>query len=462
MPLCDFSKFIPIKKSAKFLNSNYFLIILSAIIFLCWAGKALFLGLSLVFMISAFIFITQKDTAPFMSVMLTVFYIIPFFFMPDKIGYEHILGGIYIILLIGAIIYNLVAYAPYRVYSAGRLFGYIVAAFAGGMVGGIGYVKAAPFFSQLSMLIAVAAIYLVVYFLAYNTMRLDTTSFKRYFAKIFLCSSIIVTLEMLMFFIRAEDVISAINYKTLTVGWGNTNTVGTILMACLPFSFYLATQYRNGGVFVFAAILQYAALWFTHSRGCIIISTVFMALAGVYIIIRLKGANRYIAIAAYSILALVALFMLTIFSEQFAKYFGALLNKKLSDAGRFDLYKEAVGDFLAHPIFGNSYFYKINDDMIMYWYHNIPLQLLANLGIVGTLPFAALYYIKYKIALTNIRSGFRHALLAFLVMMDCYGMIDVILFIPFHAFTIMLVMVISDKTSIPDSEIIETESYAGL
>lgn len=57
-----------------------------------------------------------------------------------------------------------------------------------------------------------------------------------------------------------------------------------------------------------------------------------------------------------------------------------------SSANRMDIWKRSINQFLAHPIFGD----KINTDYYNHYPHNIYLEVLQSVGLIGFIPFIIL------------------------------------------------------------------------
>lgn len=79
-----------------------------------------------------------------------------------------------------------------------------------------------------------------------------------------------------------------------------------------------------------------------------------------------------------------------------------------STSGRIELYYRGVAHWLESPIFGNGLgsfpVWYLGEDT-MYYPHNVVLELLAELGVIGLLLFIALLCIPIRSLVTNLRTN---------------------------------------------------------
>lgn len=146
------------------------------------------------------------------------------------------------------------------------------------------------------------------------------------------------------------------------------------------------------------SICSFIALLLTGKRGPVIFSLIALLLT-YYIYASYKPITRFLKIVIMAMLAIVSIYLLSIFIpsiahtlERFTSYGEDITN------GRVELYEFAWEWFKEKPIFGigwGGYPYRINNTYIGLIYgresnmyaHNVYLQLLCEVGIVGFIIF---------------------------------------------------------------------------
>lgn len=429
----------------KFASSDYFIILIAAISYLCWAFNAVFLGLGIMSVILAVLLITQPNSIYTLPVFLLAFYMVPNFVN------AYYWTAVFLVPLGASIIFNLIVYK--RKISKGGLFYPILATFLAGMIGGLIYTTTNynffEFIKDFGFMALLTACFTGSYLFFNSTVSIEDFNYKKYISKIFLYLSLLMLAEMLTFYLRSDDIFLAIAQKRLKLGWGNTNTLATVIMSTIPFTLCLSTQYRKGGFFTIAAFVQYIAIWITHSRGCIIISSVVMFAYIVYLLIIQRGFNRGFLIANTAVFIIFVSLFVLLYTSKFKELFGDIIIKGLDDSGRFSLYEKAWNLFKQNLIFGTGYFYKTDQiRSFMYMFHSIPLQIAANLGIIGLIAFAYFYFVKYKLMFKNLKNPLCFAIFLSIFSMDLYGMIDVVIFVYYHAIAIIVLLIFLQKIDI--------------
>lgn len=442
MKLCEISetRFSQIVK--KFASSIYFPLTIVIICYLSWAFSLVMLGLGIMTAFFIILMVTQKNSIYCLPIFLLAFYMVPDF------SEAYYFTGIYLALCIIAAVYNIIVYKVKL--QKGDLFYPIIATFFAAVVGGIIYTTVTygfwEYIKDMLFILVLAVTFGGGYLFLNSTLSIDGIDYKKYISKVFLCLAILLLAEMVTYYLRVDNILSAIANKTLKLGWGNTNTLATVLMVTIPFILYLSTQYRYGVFFLVGAFLAYAAIWVTQSRGCILVSTPLMIFYLIYLIVKTKNKTRYMIIANLAVYAIAAIVCIVIFKDKFIDLFGKMFAKGLDDSGRFELYSEAWELFKKHFIFGTGYFYKTDQiKSFMYMFHSTPLQIMANLGVVGIIAFAYFYYHKYKILFKNLKSTFGMAIIMAIVALELYGLIDVTLVVYYAAITTIILLLFGQK-----------------
>ena len=179
--------------------------------------------------------------------------------------------------------------------------------------------------------------------------------------------------------IRNRDT-GEIVYQARAFGvFNDPNDLCLILVVAIPLFYVLFKTYRHpiGKVvcMVGAALSGYGA-YCTNSRGGVV--AIFGMVAS-YAIVRTKGLRRYMMAAA-------AVSMVTVLAP--SRFSGGLVGKARSiQCG------DGLGMFRMHPIFGVGYDEFTNYSSEHLVAHNTYVHLLAELGLVGYLPFFLIVYL---------------------------------------------------------------------
>ena len=88
--------------------------------------------------------------------------------------------------------------------------------------------------------------------------------------KIFAVSGVLISLQVLIYYLRVDDVILALESKNLDLGWGISNFVATYLIMFIASMFYFIKIYKLHIIPVMIAAFEIVMLLFTLSRGGIL------------------------------------------------------------------------------------------------------------------------------------------------------------------------------------------------
>ncbi|HHW89351.1 MAG TPA: O-antigen ligase family protein [Clostridiales bacterium] len=454
MKLCDLSETQFSQSIRKFASSIFYPLTITLICYLSWAFSLVLLGLGIMTVFFIILMVTQKNSIYSLPLFLLAFYMVPDF--NESYYYTAIHLGFCII----AVIYNILVYKIKL--KKGGLFYPLIAIFFAAAIGGIVYTTMTygfwEYIKDVAFILLLTLSFAGGYLFFNNSISLEEIDYKEYISKIFLCVALLVTAEMVTYYLRAGNILSAIANKTLRIGWGNTNTLATVLMMTIPFILYLASRYRYGVFFLICAFLAYAGIWITQSRGCILISTPLLLFYLVYLVLKTKNANRYWIAANAVAYVIGAIVLVIIFRDKFFELFGKMFAKGFDDSGRFELYIEAWELFKKHFLFGSGFFYKTDQiRSFMYMFHSTPLQIFANLGVVGIIAFAYFYYFKYKTLIKGLVGAFGMAIMVSLISLELYGLIDVTLVVYYLAVTTLLLLIIAQK----NAQMIKIENTRG-
>ncbi|MBR5528997.1 MAG: O-antigen ligase family protein [Oscillospiraceae bacterium] len=202
----------------------------------------------------------------------------------------------------------------------------------------------------------------------------------------------------------AHDVIrnGAIVRDMIFAGWGMYNNIGCMLAMGIPFAFYLASRYQKGWIGSVVGSLFLVGVFFTCSRGSILVGTAAYLLCIMLMThsAKNKKSNTVVIFVFVSAITLALL----LFYQPLIEMFRDVLERGLDPNNRNFIYEAGWKQFLQSPVFGGSFypldyapydFAKLENfsSFIPPRWHNTVIQLLACTGIVG---LGAYIYHRYE------------------------------------------------------------------
>jgi O-antigen ligase len=281
----------------------------------------------------------------------------------------------------------------------------------------------------------------------------------KYMLHILFAAGILVCMQLITEYIRVylsggeAALIEYLKYKLHDIGWGGPNNIAPIIAMTLPASLYFSIRYpRRSAPYILWALVQYALILSTGSRGTILIVSAAMPILLIYTFMKSgkslqSGLTMGLAVAAGITLAAV-------FRKEIYFVFSEVINRGISPNGRLQLYAEAIRTFFRFPIFGAGWDYKLgqgtSDSYTPYWFHSTPLQILAFMGIIGAIFYGYFYYWRYRTFLAKPSPAVL-AVFAGALLFDLYGMIDVNFFGPTF-FIMMTMMTFAAESTLEDMQ----------
>lgn len=396
-------------KLNNFLKSPAYVVCVTAVIFLGWLMQLYLPALYIICIFTAFLFFTQKDLTPVIVPVLLISYLFPYH--ATSINFFAALIPTLPVLL-AAIIYYIIKNKP-QITRGAYLAGFVIA-LIGVIPGGLFFDNAFIHFLTVS---AVAAALVGIYIIFVSTCK---DNFKSTAFNAFTAIAVLILLQVVVFYIFAEDKSLVINYKEIHLGWGISNNIALVLCMLLPVTIYLASQ-NKPWFYLPMAFLQAAAIFVVKSRGNMLIAAAFLPVLLVVSFLASKQKRVYI----YSLMVTFAFVIAAVIIAfpTLKQIFAYSQNLGFDDTGRFDLYREAFENFKLNPIFGVGFYY-LHGGEIPHWYHNTILQLLASLGVFGLLMFVPLLWQRYTTPLKRF-NRLNFFLLCALVMSGLYALLDV-------------------------------------
>lgn len=230
----------------------------------------------------------------------------------------------------------------------------------------------------------------------YTVMKDNVVCNKENFEKIayaFLALSIALCLELVVKYMTRDVFLDGKIYRNvLCFGWGMYNTMGMLMMLCVPPVFFLAAIKKFGYLYYVYALALCIATIFTMSRQSMI------GLAIIYpiciILLLVNGKNKIINGAITGIAAITAIIVLSMYWENVKIVIEVLTTNIDSGNIRIDLWEIAWENFKSNPVFGVGFYVELKGDpgfpglkLIPDMYHNTFFQLLGACGITGLVSY---------------------------------------------------------------------------
>lgn len=272
------------------------------------------------------------------------------------------------------------------------------------------------------------------YFYFYFTVDFKKVK-KSYFALLGTTIAVLLLFEIvgMLYFSGFFSITENFNRGLLYTGWGINNNVAAAMVMCLPAPFYYACKKKYGGVFLFLANLLMISLFFVQSRNGILFGLFVFVICFFVTLFNTKKKNLPSLILTQ--FAFMTLYIVTIFSAQeyILEMFGSLIDKGLSDNGRYEIYRNGFKQFLENPYFGNGFYecgaYRWGDNSIGKFfpsrYHNTYIQILASCGVFAMIAylyhrFETLKIVFKKINIEKVFMGLIVFALIVMSILDCH------------------------------------------
>lgn len=407
----------------KFCTSDTFILFTAAICFIFYLTPVFYIGTGLLLLILIYCLFFMEDGRPVFAIAVFLCYTINQKFEPDEL-----LTLIYAAIPFAVLVLCGFVYRGVKTVKKGATMG--------GLGWGICIVTLASVFSGLiahfnwfysALILICGAVAFMLYFLLRNN---TDTGFKRFAVKCVFYMGILIALELLVFYLKAEDFWDTINRKDIYLGWGISNTAGMVLAISLPAGLYLSVKGKIPAAYMFASMVIFVALLFTFSRGNILFTLLLFPFMICYVFYRSK--KRLPVVCAFVVgLCLVGIAVL-VFRDKIYQIFKAMIEIGLDDRGRLELYKQAIQMFLANPIFGAG----LEGKTFVYLAHNSVFQQLATGGLVAFFGMIPLYYQRYRTLLKRPTEFTVFACFSTLLF-DLYGLMDINSYVLYLLFVIL-------------------------
>lgn len=359
--------------------------------------------------------------------------------------------------LIFALIFHFVVYRKKIV--VGKLFWGILAVSVATTIGGLGAKGAWKDIdgSGIFYIVALGFGMLFIYVLLSSYIKADKGyDIAEKFAYIMMLAGIFAVFIVLQHYMTllskvVRNPMSLINDpRFFYVQW--KNNISTFLMITMPFPFYLSFK-KNHRSSTFhrywMGVLIFVALMLAQSRGGMLFGTIEFVICIITIIFIDKPSRRKNLTAMFAMIIIMAVFLLSA-SDLIAVYMEKL--NVDSNEVRWALYRDAINNFKAHPIFGVGLCYSGNHATTwvpktgaINWYQNSVLQVLASFGIVGAIAYAYQVVVRLKVLL-RVHSKFNYTIFLSYLGLALMSLVNPGLFSPIpYLFILTMSFVIVEK-----------------
>ena len=430
----------------KFIYTDYYLLLVSAITVIGWATKCAPFGISALTVIACLALLAADDVLPLTINIFGAMLVIYTSKIEDLLSIWPVL-----LLLAPCIVIFVVKNCRHR-FHTGKMFYPQLAVSLVLILGGAGAISGADYARALPTALLLGLGVLAIYVLYNHFIKRDGShDIPTYFSKVMMYLGIIISLELIIAILTSGKPISQWHTTYWDVGWGNRNNISTYLILTAGLTMYLSTKQRFGWIYLIVALLQYMCILLSFSRGGIIFGGISGIIALVLSIV--KSKNKKSALISTGIVFGVVLILYFIFMDKVNAIIGSLLARGMGTSGRTELYKEAWKCFKNFPILGAGLGYVGNNFdmsvMNMYWFHSTLFQVIGSLGLVGLAAYVWYYFVRAKLLFKNIKNTFNLFILAIWIGFEGYCMIDAGTFIPYPNMMLIIVTTLLLELQIP-------------
>lgn len=265
--------------------------------------------------------------------------------------------------------------------------------------------------------------YLLVYFFFVSSIKGDNLQFL---IKLFVITGVMISFQVLLYYLRVEDIAYALEHKTIDLGWGISNFIATYLIMFIASMFYFIKKYKFHVFWVLLAFFEIIMLLFTLSRGGILAFLVTLVFLMIYLYYGYEHKVKMTLNILLGLLLVAGFVYLRL--DYFTTIWNRLTESFFDDSGRIELWIEAWNNFLAHPVFGAGVFARVEGDYFGF-YHNTILHTIGTLGSIGLVSLLWQGFLVLIIFLKKLNLE-KAILLIALIGANIHGMVDNVYYMP--------------------------------
>lgn len=432
-----FNKKIPFFLKA-FFYSDAYLAVLAILIFTSWITGMPIIGLVSIVVFATVILISIDDVLP----------IFPLFAMAascisDNVNLEQYFQFVYLLIpLVIALVFHIIYYRKKFVF--GKMFLPQTILSVAMFIGGCTVISKEHYLGALLYTALLSIGVFVIYIFFRNYLRKNNIiPAKEYFAKTMMYTGVLITIQIIIYYIRLNVPPTEWAGVNVDLGWGISNNIATLLVLTAPLAFYFAADKKYVFCYLACGIFQYIGLFLTFSRGGILFGVIVMLAVVVFSI--LKAKKRKVLLLTYLGCIVVLLILYFVNFNFINDAIKSLLGQGFGSSGRKEIYEEALECFAKYPIFGagmgfHGTSYHLGRVSNFFWFHSTFFQTIASMGLFGLFAQVYFYITRYKIFASNLKNDkFNLFWLLSMIGFELYSLFDTATFIPFPFMTFIMI-----------------------
>ena len=214
-------------------------------------------------------------------------------------------------------------------------------------------------------------------------------------------------------------------YNQMYTGWGMRNNIAGQIVLCIAGPIYLAYKsIKLSWLYLLFSVIMLAGILLTNSRGGTVFASLILIASLVYFLIKSNKIQRFELLGVTCAVLIFAAVIFVVKKEEIVELLSRFFSKKpdISDIGDFTsgrnaTWQHGLDHFKESSLFGVG-FYQCTDyrfenfstSFVPARYHNIYVQLLASMGVMG---FAAYLYHRYQTIMITFKKPTLEKTLAF-------------------------------------------------
>lgn len=218
-----------------------------------------------------------------------------------------------------------------------------------------------------------------------------------------------LSLILMTIFVFSPSSIDLKGKELIDIGWGKSNYLASFLVMIIPVNIGLiltTNKFTIRMFFIACLVIEFAAVLITLSRGAML-SLVIVLVLMLPTFIKYSKISKFILVIV-GFFGIVTAVIRIIIPEQILTLALNLIIGRLqnTDQSRINLMRLALEDFAANPLLGIGPFQsKVMISRYEVMPHNLVLQLLSELGLLGAIPFLVILMVFLYRAYINCVSS---------------------------------------------------------
>ena len=407
----------------KILYSEGYLAAVCLLVLLFWATETMVAGFVVLCLMLSAVLVLKRDVTPCLPILMSIYCVIGKGEFPPYFVYMFII----LVPVAGALAFHFVYY-PVKKPVAGK-FGLAYLAVAASMfIAGAFTDAKTEVMKGLAFAAFLGLFPFAIYVLATNYKGTRGRDFVTYVAKAFAFLGILITLQILIRYIRVWTGVQADGEVHL--GWGISNIAASVLLMTAPITMYVSVSCRRhiaSLLYALASLMQFVGIVATVSRGAILFGAVIVLPTIVASVVRADKGRKKVYAVFYAIALVTVAACCAAMQDRLIEFFDSAFKTGLSSSGRDVIYAEAWEMFKQNPLFGVGFGYVGRNAFLnshpMYLFHSTLFQVLASLGLFGFAAYVFMYCKRIRLAFSK-GIGFNLFWVIACIGFEGYSMID--------------------------------------